>query len=171
MWRQQTGAHDTLVLLDLGGFPASSPLTALRLLFQIVIEDRLRFHHGRGHALSYDGFEVLAFVLVVKWIVAQVCRLIAAGLRLGRFAEASFLGGETCLRVEEGEGGCADGWAEGFEDRRSCKIGSVNRVICETRGARVVHTGPEDPPRWKVEAHNVCGCSIGERRLRQSCHQ
>lgn len=95
----------------------------MRSLFQIVIKNGLRFHHGRGHALSYNGFEALALVLVIEWIVAQVCRLIAASLRLGRIAEASFLGSETCLRLEEGEGGCADGWAEGFEDRRSCESG------------------------------------------------
>lgn len=26
-------------------------------------------------------------------------------------------------------------------------------------------TGPEDPPRWKVEAHNRRRCGIGELRM------
>lgn len=45
-------------------------------------------------------------------------------------------------------------------------VGAGNGQSVESHGEpkimRGVNTGPENPPRWQMEAHNGRGCSIGE---------
>lgn len=95
-------------------------------LAELVLEYGRRVQHSLRHAsaqLRLDFFALLRFVgFGTQAFAVQILGLVPACHLPGFIIDARFsIGGRRPhLRLQKVKGGCCEGWAEGFEDRRSC---------------------------------------------------